>query len=98
MYRLSTYICTLHTKKLNILVRGACDLSSRRLRAADRGYANFLELRYGELLRIHLPRSRVNKGDEEGRSPLGPQPRFRGLAIPASDALATRPTRPGHSP
>src|SRR5215216_3198282 len=44
------------------------------------------------------PRTPVNKGKKEGRSPLGPQPRFRGLAIPASDALATRPTRPGHSP
>src|SRR5215208_8531689 len=29
------------------------------------------------LLRIHLLRGWVNKGDEEGRSPLGPQPRFR---------------------
>ena len=30
VYRLSAYICTPHTKKLNILVRGACDVSSRR--------------------------------------------------------------------
>ena len=60
--------------------------------------ANFVEIVIGEVRRILLPRTRVNKGNEDGRSPLGPQPRFRGLAIPASDALATRPTRPGHSP
>src|SRR5215217_3293687 len=51
-----------------------------------------------ELLRISLPLTRVNKGTKEGRSPLRPRPRFRGLAIPASGALATRPTRPGHCP
>src|SRR5215208_294442 len=51
------YICTLHIKKLNILVRGACDVSSRRLRATDWGYENFRKLRKTEvqLRRIHFP-------------------------------------------
>src|SRR5215213_6246866 len=51
------------------------------------------------LRRIYLLRTRVNKGNKrKGQSPLGPRPRFRGLAIAASGALATRPTRPGHCP
>jgi hypothetical protein len=62
VYRLLAYICTLHIKNLNILVRGACDVSPRRLRAADRGYENFVELRYGEVRRMHLLRTPVNKG------------------------------------
>jgi hypothetical protein len=35
----------------------------------DRGYAYFRELRYGEVRRISLPRTRVNKGkkDKKGR-------------------------------
>src|SRR5215216_5033042 len=36
---------------------------------------NFRELRMGELLRIPLPRTRVNKGRKKGRSPsVGPGP------------------------
>jgi hypothetical protein len=36
-----------------------------------------------ELRRIPLPRTRMNKGKKrKGRNPLGPRPRFRGLAIP----------------
>src|SRR5215213_4011383 len=55
------------------------------------GYPGPVEARYalselrripkGEVRRIPIPRTPVNKGNEEGRSPLGPQPRFRGLAI-----------------
>jgi len=33
----------------------------------NRGYANFRELRACELLRIPLPRTRVNKGKKKGR-------------------------------
>jgi hypothetical protein len=46
----------------------------------DRGYANFselraCELRQGEVPRIHIPRTRVNKGKEKGRSSAKePQP------------------------
>ena len=41
--------------------------------------ANFRELRYGEVRRITLLRTRVNKGKREARSPQGPRAQ-RGLA------------------
>jgi len=36
-------------------------ISARRLRVLDRGYPYFSERRLGELLRIHLPRTPLNK-------------------------------------
>jgi hypothetical protein len=39
----------------------------------DGGFANFLELRQGEVLRIPLPRTPVNKGKRKGRSLQGPR-------------------------
>jgi hypothetical protein len=35
-------------------------------------YANFVELRKTEVRRILLPRTRVNRGKEEGRSSYAP--------------------------
>ena len=46
-------------------------------------YANFVERRYGELPRIPIPRTRVNKGMKEGRGLGQPRPSAR-------DALAYR--------
>jgi hypothetical protein len=42
---------------------------------ADRGYEDFLELRHGEVRRISLPRTPVNKGKKrKGRRPnTGPR-------------------------
>src|ERR671921_225260 len=37
---------------------------------------NFRELRYGEVRRIILPRTSVNKGIKKGRAPKEPDPRL----------------------
>src|SRR5215208_3540656 len=42
----------------------SADLRWERSQVLDRGCANFLELRYGEVLRINLPRTRVNRGQD----------------------------------
>src|SRR5215216_6012367 len=90
----------LYEKSLSTLKGGSTSLQESTRRCFSRCFwpsAPALET-LSSLFHTVSPRTPVNKGNEEGRSPLGPQPRFRGLAIPASDALATRPTRPGHSP
>src|SRR5918994_618038 len=46
----------------------------------DRGYANFLERREGEVRRIHIPRGWVNKGKKKGRSSWHLRPVDRILA------------------
>src|SRR5215210_2506526 len=65
---MDVYHCPLCTECV-LRLFGAWD----RVRVSLEG-ANFRELRKGEVRRIPLPRTWVNKGKGEGPGPVGPQP------------------------
>src|SRR5215217_6391104 len=76
-----------HYEEVRIISKAA-DLSPVRSGVLDRGYTYFLERRLGELRRINLPRTLVNKAGERSVHSVPSS------GQPMASLTTTRPQRP----